>query len=345
MKGRAGLSPNEPRAPSTQEQTKGTTMNNPNEQAINIDEERKWLIEHRSQTQASWSDMAKRLNIPTGTLSQFGSERGYAGDEQRIAGEVFKYRQMLAAQAAINVDAPDVPGYFETPTSTRITQLLSFAQRGRIIVAALGPGMGKTMTIREFRACFPNVFVTTISPSTAGVNNMQIEVLEALGERNPVGTPQKLSRQIRDRVEHMRNPLIVLDEAQHLSEKSIEEIRSWHDAVGVGIALVGNESVLQRLEGGSRRAAFAQLFSRVALRMVRAVPVAGDVDAMADAWNIQDAGMREYLRKIGMMPGGLRGATMVLELASMMAAGDRQPLDRDYIHDAWTQLSARAVMA
>lgn len=319
-------------------------MNDPSATPIDIAEQRNWIIDFHKQI-GSWMQVAKRTGIPQGTISQFGSAKGYAGDEQKVAEQVYRFRQTLAAQAAIDVEAPEVPDFFATETSTQIAQMLQFAQRGRIVVAALGAGTGKTKTARHFKACYANVFLSTMSPSTAGVNNMQIEVLEVLGEKNPVGTPQKLSRRIRDRVENLGNPLIILDEAQHLSEKSIEEIRSWHDAVGVGIALLGNESVLQRLEGGSRRAAFAQLYSRVSMRLVRSLPLNADVDALAHAWSIYDDTFIAYLRRIVMTPGGLRGGTMALELASMIAASEQQPLALDHLQDAWMQLSQRALVS
>lgn len=320
-------------------------MNDPTNAPIDIEEQRHWLIDHRASTQLSWSELAKRMDIPSGTLSQFGSLKGYAGDERRLAERVFRYKQMLVQQAKIEVEAPDLPEYFSTPTSEQITDLLNWAQRGRITVIATGAGLGKTKTVIHFRDCMPNVFIATMSPSTAGVNNMQIEVLEALGERDAVGTPQKLSRRIRDRVRTLSKPLIVIDEAQHLSEKAIEEIRSWHDATGVGIALMGNIKVMQQLEGGTRSAAFAQLYSRVSMRLIRPVPLQADADALAEAWKVQDDATLGLLRKIAMMPGGLRSGTMALELAWMLASAEKQPLCKQHLQDAWAQLSQRAMAA
>lgn len=319
-------------------------MNDPSATPVDIEEQRNWLIDHRRQINASWAELAKRTGIAQGTISQFGSDRGYAGDEQKVAEQVYRYRQLLASQAAIEVEAPEAPGFFETETSKQLTNMLGWAQRGRVVVAAMGPGTGKTSTARQYQACYPNVCLATMSPSTAGVNNMQIEVLEALGEKDPVGTPQKLSKRIRDIVGKMRLPLIVLDEAQHLSEKALEEIRSWNDATGVGIALFGNIGVLQRLEGGNRRDTFAQLFSRVSLRVVRPLPLTADIDTMAQAWNIHDEKLKAYLRRVCMKPGGLRSGTMALELASMIAASERRPLAIENLQDAWAQLSSRSVL-
>lgn len=319
-------------------------MNDPATQPIDVEEQRKWLIDFRTQQSLSWSEVSKRVGVPAGTLSQFGSEKGYSGDESKLAQKVYAYRQLIAAQAALAVDAPEAPGYFETPTSRQLGHTLAMAQRGRIVVAAMGPGLGKTFTARHFQSCFPNVFLCTMTPSTAGVNNMQVEVLEALGERDPVGTPQKLTRRIRQRVKDLRNPLLILDEAQHLSEKALEEIRGWNDAEGLGIALFGNEGVLQRLEGGNRRAAFAQLFSRVSLRVVRSLPLRGDIDALAEAWKIEDEDALAYLHKICMTPGGLRSGSMALELAWMLASAEGRRLSSGDLQDAWAQLSNSRVL-
>jgi len=320
-------------------------MIDPQATPVDIDEQRKWLTDYRETTRLSWSQVSKRIGIPSGTLSQFGSEKGYSGNEQKVAEEIYKFRQLLTAQASIEVEAPDIPGYFETETSQQLSHMLSWAQRGKIVAAATGAGLGKSTTARHFAACYPNVFYTAMAPSTAGVNNMQVEVLEALGENNAVGTPQKLSRQIKERLENRSAPLLIVDEAQHLSSKALEEIRSWNDTVGCGIALFGNIKVIQQLEGGARASAFAQLFSRLSMRMTRPLPLNGDVDALAAGWGIEDTAVIDYLRKICMTPGGLRNGTHCLELASMLASSDRTPTAVAHLQDAWAQLSSRVVMA
>jgi len=103
--------------------------------------------------------------------------------------------------------------------------------------------------------------------------------------------------------------------------------------------------VLQRLEGGNRRAAFAQLFSRVSLRVVRSLPLRGDIDALAEAWKLSDDQAIAYLHKICMTPGGLRSGSMALELAWMLASAEGQRLNAGHLQDAWAQLSNSRVLA
>lgn len=319
-------------------------MNDPSKQPIDIDEQRAWLKDHRASTGASWSQLAKRMGIPSGTLSQFGGA-GYKGDEQRVAEQVYRYRQLLMQQASLAIEVPDVPEYFETETTIQLNNLLGWGQRGRVVIAAMGAGNSKTKTACHYSNCFPNVFLITITPSTAGVANMQQETLAALGMPDVVGTPQRMSRMIRDKLKDLKNPLLIYDEAQHLSVKAIEEIRSWHDLIGVGIAFFGNIGIMQQIEGGTRKAAFAQLFSRVSLKIVRAAPLQADADALAVAWNVTGEAEMAHIRKVASLPGGLRGATMMLELAWMLASYEQKPVGLEHLQDAWAQLSTRAVAA
>lgn len=314
-------------------------MNNPDNAPADIEEMRAWMVAHKAQLGIGWEPLSKRVGIANSTLNLFCTGK-YAGDCQRVANDIYRYRQLLDSQARIEVDAPTIPGFVATPTARKVLSLLGWAHRGKIIAAAMGPGTGKTMTIEHYRDSVTHCFVATMAPSTAGVNNMQIEVMAALGEPEAKGTPQALSRRIRDKVKAMQ-ALIVFDEAQHLSEKAIEEIRSWHDATGVGIALLGNHEVIGRLEGGSRKAAYAQLYSRVSMRHEQLLPNEIDARALADEWGIAQEDQLKFLISVALKPGGLRGMTMVLELATMIAAAEQRRVELGDMQDAWLQLSSR----
>lgn len=314
-------------------------MNNPGEIPIDVEEQRDWLMEHKKTTGHSWSDLARRTSIAAGTLSQFGPG-SYKGDNAEIARKVYQFRQLLASQAEISVDAPDIPSFFMTPSARRFQAMMVYAQRGRIALIAAGPGTSKTTTGRHYQASVANVWMITLSPSTAGVNNMQIEVLAAMGEQDAVGTPQKLSRRIKDRVRNSGG-LLIFDEAQHASEKSIEEIRSWHDATGIGICLMGNVGVLERMEGGSRKSAYAQIFSRVGMRHIQNLPLTADAIMLGESWGITEQKEIDFITKIAGKPGGLRSCTMVLELATMLAASENNSRNLAHMQDAWAQLSTR----
>jgi DNA transposition AAA+ family ATPase len=321
-------------------------MNDPGAQPIDIEEQRGWLLEHKKATGLSWKQLSSRTGINHSTLSLWtGNNYNAPGD--KLAEAVFRYRQTLAAQAALKGETPDIPSYYETETSARIIALLNWAQRGRVIAAALAPGLGKTVTADYYRACNANVFKVTATPATASLTSMMSDVLRALGSPAAIHSNQShvVSQAIQDRVRDLGNPLLIVDEAQHLAERSIEQIRSWHDSTNLGVALLGNAGLLQTLEGGTRSVARAQLFSRISMKDVRTSPFSADIEAMLEAWRITDAKVSAYVHTIAMKPGGLRGATFALELAHMIAASGREELSVDHVQDAWAQLSTRPVAA
>jgi len=236
--------------------------------------------------------LQQRIGVSS-ALSAFAVNK-YQGDNEKIAEKIYRYRELLVQQADVEYDAPPLPPFFETPTATRILLLLRIAHRGRITLIAGGPGNSKTESLRHYQSTVSNVFIATLAPSSAGVTTMSIEVLEALGEPDAKGTPQALSRRIKNRLRGS-NALLILDDAQHATEKALEELRAWHDATGVGICLVGNQDVLLRLEHGTRKEAFARLDSRVAQKFIFNVASEGDAAVFCDAWGVTDEKSRRFL--------------------------------------------------
>lgn len=310
-----------------------------------INEQIDWLKNHRQDLSASWSDVSNWTGIPAGTLSQLCGPAGYNGNRRKYADLIAVYRQTISAQADINVDLPEKPGYFETPTSKAFTQYLHWGQRGRIVLVVSGAGLGKTQTAQQFQVNNAGTWLATMTPSTSGIMPMQQRVLKALGEKRAVGSPAQLSEMICDVLRKRKHGLLIIDEAQHLSIKALEEIRSWYDETGVGIALMGNERVQQSIDGVSRAADFAQLFSRIGLRLIRPTAMAGDAEAVAAAWKVTDPAMIDFLRQIVLRPGAIRGATFALEVAHMLAVAQNSPVNTLHLKKAFAQLSNTKVMA
>lgn len=308
-----------------------------------IQEQIDWLKAHKVELDASHSQLAEWTGIASGTLSQLIGEKGYTGRLLPYAQKIELYRRTLAAQADIAADLPEKPGYFETPTSKAITQYLHWAQRGRMVLVVTGAGLGKSQSARQFMLGNASSYLATMTPSTSGIMPMQSRVLRALGEKQVVGSPSALSEMICDKMRGRKHAVLIIDEAQHLSIKALEEIRSWHDETGMGIALMGNERVQQSIDGVSRAADFAQIFSRVALRLIRTRAVAGDAEALAAAWRIEDAKMIAFLQEIVGKPGALRGATFALEVAHMLAVAQGVKVNLQHLKKAWAQNSARVV--
>lgn len=319
-------------------------MNDPSGQQINVEEQREWLLEHKKVTGLSWKQLAGKTGVNHSTLSLF-SGNNYNAPGEKIAEAIYRYRQTLVAQASLKGELPEIPGYFETETSQRLIQMLGMAQRGRMGAAAMSPGLGKTMTAEHYKACNSQVFLITADPATKSVIAIIHAFLRELGISHAMYRKSEASQQVVKRVRELGNPLLIVDEAQHLEHDAVEILRAWHDKTGLGVALLGNAGLIQTLEGGSRSVNRAQLFSRISFKLTRLHALQADVEAMLDAWRIQDEELAAVVHAIAMKPGALRGATFALELAHMIAGSAGEDLCARHLNDAWTQLSSRPVAA
>jgi len=138
--------------------------------------------------------------------------------------------------------------------------------------------------------------------------------------------------------------LIAIDEAQELSEKALDEIRSWHDKTGIGIALVGDERVIGRL-GGIRRAELGRLHSRISMRITQAHPKLEDADVIIRGWGVNEPAHVKLLRGLVTKPGGLRGIAKTIKLAGLMAAGEDRAVSLSDLQEAWAQRNTETMGA
>lgn len=319
---------------------------------VDIEEQRRWLRDHKLATHMSGGELAKRVGRAWGTLSQFIGEKGYNGREQPIADQIWAYREMLKTQQLYKIDLPKKPKFYTTPTSESILSSVIYSHTYRRQCAiGTGAGMGKTRVFKHYREIYPQVFIATMAPSSSGVMNAQIAILKALGISDPKGSPFRLTQMILEKLNNS-GALLIIDETQHLSTTAIEEIRTIHDlsedddgVAGFGLVFGGNIPMMQRLEGDARRSDFAQIFSRIAFKLLLVNSVEGDADAMCAAWEIDDEKIIAAIRKIVAKPGALRQATFALELANLMASGAGVPLNAGHVGEAWAQLSMRPVAA
>ncbi|GAK43625.1 phage transposase [Tepidicaulis marinus] len=293
------------------------------------------IMETEDKSQAA---LAKEVGIAYGTFTGWLSG-SYQGNNDRITAAVQIWlagREEKKRQKAI---VPRAPEFILTPSAQDFIEALRFAQiMPEISVIAGGAGIGKTTSIHEYARKNRNVWIATMDPSTSSIHTMLSEVCEAMDlvERSA----SKLARAVARRVEGSGG-LIIIDEAQHLKSEALDQLRSIYDRAdgSVGIALVGNESVYTRLEGEGRKATFAQLFSRVGVRVTQARPKAKDICAIIDAWKITEDEEVRLLKAIGRKPGALRGLTKCLQLATVLASGEGEERNLKHIKAAFERLS------
>lgn len=233
------------------------------------------------------------------------------------------------------------PEWVETPTSQKIRGALAYAQ-GTPTIALIygGAGVSKTTTARRYAAVESQG--KNVSWRGGGGRPRTFYVSAATWIRTPVAVLGAISEAVGTSVAHayrndtlakailhgvLPGDMLIVDEAQHLEPAALDGIRYFHDEGGIGIAYLGNEEVYTRINGRARKATFAQLSSRVGMRLHIELPTAEDVDAILEAWHIDGRQTREFAHSVALRPGGLRGLTQVLRQARVIATDMGKPVD------------------
>jgi DNA transposition AAA+ family ATPase len=110
------------------------------------------------------------------------------------------------------------------------------------------------------------------------------------------------------------NKILTIDEAQHLPYKTLEILRDLHDECNVPVVLVGNKEVYSKLLGRGE-AAFAQLFSRAAIRTELSTQNIIQKDIF-ELFPTADSRAAKLLHKIAQTRWGIRGAVNTFQNAA-----------------------------
>lgn len=280
---------------------------------------------------------ARDANLAVQTFSAWLAGT-YNGRNDRVAADVQMWLNSRAERKRAAAALPQAPLFIVTQTAQKVIEVLQWAQIGPdIAVVAGAAGIGKSTACEHYSITNPNVWLATMQPATATVHTMLQSVAMAIGvvERSAARLTDAIGRRLAN-----TGGLLIVDEAQHLPAKCLDQLRSIFDLYGVGVVLVGNESVYARLEGGDgRRPEFAQLYSRVGMRLTRAKPYGADICALIKAWGVADKEAISFLKSIASKPGALRGLTKTLRLASMLAKGEGAPVSLKHVQAAYARLS------
>lgn len=278
--------------------------------------------------------IARGCGISPATLSAFVDNK-YKGNNDKIA-------QTLADWLADHQQKSTLfepPRFVETQTVKQIWKVFQYAQLAECIsVVAGNPGVGKTESARRYSEK-ANVWLMTAAPSCATVTECLVELADTLGIEGCPRRKGDLARAIRKRLRGTAG-LVIVDEADHLTMETLEELRSIQDATQVGMVLIGNLHTLSQMTGGGRRPVeLARLFSRIAKpeRILKAKKA--DIRAIADAWEISGEQERALLMGIGEKTGALRILNHTLRLAYVTASGEGRTMTEDDIRTAYKALN------
>lgn len=191
-------------------------------------------------------------------------------------------------------------------------------------------GVGKTFALRQYAAENDTIYIELrdCDKSTKGVCE---RILSVIG-KSCRGNDRALVNAIIDYLkEHPK--LIIIDEAQHLLLKAIENLRAINDATETGMVLCGNPTVYDQMHGRGQ-AHFAQLYSRIGIRRCIDNPDMDDIKAIFAPYDLDSESLR-FLHKLGLQWGGIRNCIKIFNMAQEMAQGSKEPLSVGHLESAY----------
>lgn len=126
--------------------------------------------------------------------------------------------------------------------TTNIIASIIKASKQKSLMKVVGPsGSGKTTALKALRPKLPGMCVVTVY---AGMTKKQLleELAIAIEIRVLPKTANELIRAIKEEL-HRVKKLICIDEANFLSETSLEQLRHIHDECEVAMVLLGSEAL------------------------------------------------------------------------------------------------------
>ena len=279
-------------------------------------------------------EVATRIGMPDGTFSQWYSGK-YTGRLDAQNAKVENWLATIEDHQAIERAIPSSPKFIGTRISKEIMDMMQAARAlPAMNLITADAGIGKTFTARHFIAHNANTWLVTISPHTKTIHGMLLVVAEAVGISQP--NQAKLVSSIGSRIKKQGAPtLLIIDEAQNLSDDSINQLRHFVDNYECGVALLGNNESYSRFTAWGKGTKYGQLRRRILKRLNLTTPYSQDLGAFIKAWGIVDPAMVTFLTGIGLKPGALGQIDMTLKLAYLSAMGQDRKITLADLKKAW----------
>lgn len=219
-----------------------------------------------------------------------------------------------------------------TRTLEDITMAVSFAEAvGDISLIYGDAGLGKTVALKSYVASHSDSIYIELKDCDKSTKGICEKILSCIGKEQR-GVDRVLVNTI---IEYLNdNPkLIIIDEAQHLSIRALENLRAINDTTETGIVLCGNPTVYDRMHGRGQ-AHFAQLYSRIGIRRHIIEPSMEDIVLIFEKYDLDKESLL-FLHQLALQRGGIRNCVKVLNIALQIRESKEEPLSIDHLKSAY----------
>ncbi|MCM1234700.1 MAG: ATP-binding protein [Ruminococcus flavefaciens] len=232
----------------------------------------------------SQNKAATALKVSSATVSKI-----LAGNWETIADEMWRG---IAGQ----INGKSAEGWQLVPTRAynAMTFALENAQRDALVMAVIGEaGSGKTEAVKTYTAGGRNVYHLVCSEYW-NRRTFMAKVLQTMGMAYSGNTVADMMDAIVDTLKRKETPLIILDEADKLSDQVLYFFISLYNQLEdrCGIILTATSYLRARIERGLRlnRKGYAEIYSRIGRKFVE-LPLhnSEDVAAVCVANGVSDS--------------------------------------------------------
>lgn len=215
------------------------------------------LNEFLKDTGISASALARAIGVSGAVISQF-RQGVYKGDAKSVAAKIEKYisnyQNKSETKSAVLKDE-----VYASKDAKMAKFVISEAINEREIALIYGSaGTGKTTILKEFAKNSPNaVLIEATCHTTAKV------LLEELCEALKIDGASSINAKLKAVARFLKDndKIILIDEAEHLPLRALEDLRRIYDFSHTTMVLCGTEILLNNLMGKNKE--LRQLYSRI----------------------------------------------------------------------------------
>ena len=289
---------------------------------------RKSLTEYIARTGASQSRVSKELGMSKTTLSLFLNGT-YTGNNQELAKSIEQYMRIGTARQA-TAKAPDFCA--EVRNTVEILEKTRIAHVQNVISLIYGPaGCGKTTALQHYAHSNNGVIYVEADVTTHSPRCILKLILTAMGEESN-GSTADMMRELLSKLTDT-NRLLIIDEAQHLTEKSFDTVRAINDKAHIGIVYAGNPSILKRMYGRQIEE-FDQVYSRTIYKCRLSNEHLQDDIAHIYSKDKVSRECLKYLCDISRRKGGLRLMVNQCQIAQNIALALNEEFSVSHLEEA-----------
>ncbi|MBR8466358.1 AAA family ATPase [Campylobacter sp. faydin G-140] len=215
------------------------------------------LNEFLKESKISASALARAIGVSSAAISQF-RQGVYKGDTKSVAIKVEKYinNYQIKSETKSTVLKDEI---FASKDAKMAKFVINEAINEREIALVYGSaGTGKTTILKEFAKNSPNaVLIEATCHTTAKVLLEELcEALKIDGANSINAKLKAVARFLKD-----NDKIILIDEAEHLPLRALEDLRRIYDFSRTTMILCGTEILLNNLMGKNKE--LRQLYSRI----------------------------------------------------------------------------------